>query len=523
MPNLLSVVMNNLTSGLRSEGTISASLSLTDYISVSLDISKGEQLLLNLGDNGKLLLATSTGEQTEIPSSSLKLDNNVTLTEPAVIKAKITAVEPDNLKLQIQTINQQPPKQYINNLPKSENISELKSVLIKDLSGYQNIPLKSINIAEIAASYTESQPLSPEQKAEVQTALKALEVEFKLSRISPSDMESTPSLLQQDNAALPLLSKISSAIEQLPDKLINSPQSRQAIIIENMVHELKNELMPLVGKTFPAVANTTETEIYFSSSLGNITPRQQINLPEVAFAEIEIANIILSSEAKEISLQTLPEKIWQSLQKIKTESPEIYEKVAARLPADNEHMLLNMRAFVKAATNGDIKEWLGNDLIEQLENSGPKAQQVLSELQSALQSGNKQTTPIWRVIEIPYYVENRIDSIRLAIKQYPEDEDNDSEMRKKIGTRFVVDTNFTRLGAFQFDGFSIAKERRFDLIIRTENNVGDDLCAEIMRLFKTSLNEVGYVGNLKINLKENFIKISENGLEDKFLSQDLFV
>ena len=87
----------------------------------------------------------------------------------------------------------------------------------------------------------------------------------------------------------------------------------------------------------------------------------------------------------------------------------------------------------------------------------------------------------------------------------------------------MVDTNFTRLGAFQFDGFSIAKEHRFDLIIRTERSVGNDLCANIMQLFKTTLNDVGYVGNIKINLKENFIKISENNTEDKFLSQDLFI
>lgn len=74
----------------------------------------------------------------------------------------------------------------------------------------------------------------------------------------------------------------------------------------------------------------------------------------------------------------------------------------------------------------------------------------------------------------------------------------------------MVDTSFSRLGEFQFDGFSVAKERRFDLIIRTSRSVGDDLCANIMRIFKTALNEVGYAGSINVNVKENFIKICED-------------
>ena len=86
-----------------------------------------------------------------------------------------------------------------------------------------------------------------------------------------------------------------------------------------------------------------------------------------------------------------------------------------------------------------------------------------------------------------------------------------------------MDTEFTRLGGFQFDGFSFAKDRRFDLVIRTQKNIDDDLYANIIKIFKTTLHDLQYVGNIKINLKENFIKISENNTGDKFISQDLFV
>ena len=70
---------------------------------------------------------------------------------------------------------------------------------------------------------------------------------------------------------------------------------------------------------------------------------------------------------------------------------------------------------------------------------------------------------------------------------------------------------------------SSSKDRRFDLIIRTQNDIGNDLCANIIKIFHTTLNEVNYVGNIKINLKENFIKISEDETEDKFISRDLYI
>ena len=226
------------------------------------------------------------------------------------------------------------------------------------------------------------------------------------------------------------------------------------------------------------------------------------------------------------SKQALPtssvDNILKSIKKLEIDDPQLYEKVAAKLPADNESMLQNMVAFTKATVKNDIRHWLGNDIVTELENKGDTGKAVLAELQSTLQGNNRQS-PLWRVIEIPYYVENHMEQIRLAIKQYPDEEENENTPKEKFGTRFIVDTNFTQLGAFQFDGFSFAKDRRFDLIIRTARYIEDDLYTNIIRIFKQTLNDVQYVGNIKINLKENFIKISENNSDDNVLAQGLFI
>ena len=87
----------------------------------------------------------------------------------------------------------------------------------------------------------------------------------------------------------------------------------------------------------------------------------------------------------------------------------------------------------------------------------------------------------------------------------------------------MVDTTFSRLGAFQFDGFSFVKDRQFDLIIRTEKVIDEDLKSNIFKIFKTTLNNLHYSGTIKINVKENFIKICEDDTKEETLKQGLYV
>lgn len=87
----------------------------------------------------------------------------------------------------------------------------------------------------------------------------------------------------------------------------------------------------------------------------------------------------------------------------------------------------------------------------------------------------------------------------------------------------MVDTSFTVLGGFQFDGFSLPAEKRFDLIIRTEKEIDNDFCAQIMQLFRTSLSAVDYAGNIRINIKEKFIKLCEDEPEKTILQDGIFI
>ena len=74
-----------------------------------------------------------------------------------------------------------------------------------------------------------------------------------------------------------------------------------------------------------------------------------------------------------------------------------------------------------------------------------------------------------------------------------------------------------------YDGFSLPAEKRFDLIIRTEKEIDNDFCAQIMQLFRTSLSAVDYAGNIRINIKEKFIKLCEDEPEKTILQDGIFI
>ena len=72
-------------------------------------------------------------------------------------------------------------------------------------------------------------------------------------------------------------------------------------------------------------------------------------------------------------------------------------------------------------------------------------------------------------------------------------------------------------------GFSLAKDRRFDLVVRTSKTLPSDFCSHIVNLFKTSLHDVDYVGNISINVKENFIKIGEDEITQSQIRDGVYI
>lgn len=526
METLLNTIINNLNIGLKPEIPVLGTLNVGEFLPEMLELQSGQKITLTINDNSQVQLNIPNEEPIALPQAEIVIDKVGVVNTPTTIEAKINQIQNGQMQLQIQNINNQNPQQYIRTQQSTSNPLQIstQTAVIKDISGLQSIQLSNVNLVEIAAPYILELPITPKQKSDIQTALRQIEIKVTIPNNNNMQFSQTSTVQQiQSPIVNQIENKIAEAIKPLPDILNQKTPVEQAEVIQNTAQELVGKLQGMIGQTFPAETIIVGKEVTFNTPLGDIRPQIPVQIPEKIQVDLEISEIFFTGTSDKATPTLFSTKIEQTLQNIKNTEPQLFSEIVKHLPApDNNNMLQQMTVFVKAANKGDVRQWLGDNLVTQLENQGGRGQEILDNLQNALQQSHKQNIS-WRIIEIPYFAENHIDTIRLAIKQYPEDKDTPEEQRQKFGTRFVVDTNFTQLGAFQFDGFSVAKERRFDLVIRTERGIGNDLYANIVKLFKTTLNEVNYVGNIKINLKENFIKISENNDEDKFLPRDLFI
>ena len=260
--------------------------------------------------------------------------------------------------------------------------------------------------------------------------------------------------------------------------------------------------------------------------LGEIIPELPLKLETGEQLILKVSEFIIPKE-NNVTATPLPPLAGKILEIIKPlqgqVAPEVLTNLIEKIPADNAKILSNIISFLKAAGNENISDWLGSELTDSLRLSGNKGQEALTQLENLI-LGRKEENSQWRIIEVPFYDTESLSKIRVAIRKYSkEDKSHNSQMRKKDTARFVIDTSFTALGAFQFDGFTISQEKRFDLVIRTEKDIGEDFCTHIMQLFRNSLASVDYAGNIRINIKEKFIKLCEDTQKSTILQDGIYI
>ncbi len=331
-----------------------------------------------------------------------------------------------------------------------------------------------------------------------------------------------------------ILEPLKEILRQMPEAAAK-PQE-----LKGLVQDLAQTIKNLSGKSFEAQISTQQqqsTATVFESPLGKIWSEQPLKLPADTILQLEVKNTQVSEPmswlkgfaediakllpAKEFAriepevllkaMQTKNDRfqgLLKVLEPLVAKGNEVSNQTAAavlqKLPGMKADVLQNMHGLYRAAVQKDSKLWLGDVLSQQITTETPKGAETIARLDSFVSSLVRET-PQWRIIELPFFDAQMLQPLQIALKKEPEEEKK--KQAKSQGIRFVVNTEFTKLGAFQFDGFSVAEKRRFDLVIRTSLPQAEDFCAAIMNLFKKSLHDVDYNGTIKINQREAFIKV----------------
>lgn len=510
----------------------------------------GETLLLELVQNGgkldvtklqAMIKSSATGKLLDIPVT-LQGGKNLNLPDSGEyeLSARLVSKNPQSFELKILTINNQKPEDF---LPRpTDRTTSGQSVKIPVMPEPDNgriMPAKTETaiITDKSSLFSEAGMLP----LKLGTALEKI---FVQNNVSPAVVRQLGESLNNFSLQLQITSvpaetaqtavpadKIpqSDFLQKIVTLVKNNMPSDGGALPEKVVQQLTKDIVGQVtaqqNKFITGEMKTADGRLWpvVETPLGPLVPETNLKIPDETKLLLQITGLF-QNKAAEVSKLSSPglKEVFELLQA--RGMNDVEDTILQKIPQNNEKLLSNIMSFVKAARSGKPEHWPGTETLNRLKAAGTDGAEVLEKLNNAV-NAQVQENSGWKIINIPFYGDNMFNRIRVAVKKMEDEEQQRQEKRRKekSAVRFVVDTSFSVLGAFQLDGFSFVKDKRFDLIVRTEKDMSRDFCSEMMRLFQKSLEDVGYSGNMKINVKENFIKICEDENKNATLENGIFI
>ena len=479
----------------------------------------------------------SSGQVIEVAADDISFDKPVNIDKGTLLQAKVSSINEQGVTIRLQntkiegqilpeTLENAGIKNIISEQPTLQGKAE--TVIKNDVFQGIKTDILPLRLSQAIEQIAKEINLPPKLVNEIKTALNGFEIRFD----APKNIENP--VVRDNPQQIMTMAKSENAINILFSNIreIASQNQPAPKVIETIVNAFK----ALEGKTLPAQTQDYPQGTVFKTAIGNIFPETDIKLPQNIKLELPV------KEIKEVVENALDELLradfWKFSTAGKSETkaePNVLKDIFRLLKNENldskipqpesKDFFANIRGFIKAVKTAEVSHWLGRETTQEILNL-PKGQETISVLQNFIDSSHREVG-LWRIVEIPIVSGETIEQIRLAVKRQTEEDEenaeNQKESPKKGGTRFVVESRFSRLGGFQFDGLADEKKRRFDLIIRTEKLLEEDLCSQIMRLYKTTLHKFEYWGTIQINLKENFIKPWEDDAKEENKGQGILV
>ena len=485
---------------------------MIEVVNLPGNIKVGDMMFLEvLQESGSLKLnAISNG--LKIP---MQLEGELPLKPQELQNYALKVVSDNTLQLVKNPLPQQPDN--------TRNVAIVKETNVS-LPQIKTIPLQGEQLVQQVISELK---LPPQLEMRVAKMVPEALVSVKIENQIPNNQQITEQILHPLKAALQNLTtaivrqdspQIAEAQQQIVKVFqdLNTQKFMATPSPESTPNEIRSLNSPL-GKIALELPLKMPVDSHFEMSVRTVqTSRapnafEPLQVLEKLFVALEAAKVFPKVDFGHLQhlVHTKDEgvinllKIFEPLQT----SPELTQQVLQKLPTLGPKMLANMVSFYKGAEAQEVRNWLGQELTIALQNSGEKGAVALNNLQEMVSQSFKET-PSWRMIEIPFFDGSQMIPFKLAVKKDSE-QDKEKDKKSKGGVRFVIETDFSKLGAFQLDGFSVVKERRLDLIIRTSRMQSEDFCSHLMNLFKTSLYHVDYIGTIAINQKQSFLRIED--------------
>ena len=181
--------------------------------------------------------------------------------------------------------------------------------------------------------------------------------------------------------------------------------------------------------------------------------------------------------------------------------------LAMVMPRPDTRLGATALLFLSALKGGDIQTWIGAEAAHAIERArGDLLPRITEEFRQAARNADEPLVGDWRFVPVPFWDGAELRPIRLFTRPYRGKNENDKP-GKRIGTRFIVDLDLTRLGRLQLDGLVREGNKRFDLIVRSVELFPEFMRDDIRRLFAESCELVGMKGGASFQAAAAFVEI----------------
>lgn len=178
--------------------------------------------------------------------------------------------------------------------------------------------------------------------------------------------------------------------------------------------------------------------------------------------------------------------------------------VDPHLPQTGARLAAGLLSAISALRSGNIDQLfgplLGSKLIpaDKLE----AVKRLRQEFAQLSQLAQDRPGVDWRALFLPLYdPQYGLTQINLFYRHGNQGQ-QDGKDEKPAGTRFIVEANFSLLGAFQLDG--LVRKKRFDLMIRSRKRLNPRAQHEILEIFDGARELGGYAGALVFQTVDEF-------------------
>jgi hypothetical protein len=202
---------------------------------------------------------------------------------------------------------------------------------------------------------------------------------------------------------------------------------------------------------------------------------------------------------------------WTNLEKmieeIRTTQHSInMESIISKIPKPDNKMTAKMLFFLQALKGASIKNWLGIDNSIFLEKTNPDLFKQLDEdflilSRNLIEPGTNE----WRTTIIPIMNGLGLDHFQFHTQDQSFHKENHAD---KKGARFIIDLELSHLGRIQIDGLTRKTNKNFDLIIRSERDLGNQIKKQINTIYLNFSKIMTFSGQISFQVNKKFAEIN---------------